>query len=57
MNKGLLTIMAGVFSFVGSYIPVLFGDNDLFGGWSILGGVIGGLFGIWVGVKISKRYG
>ena len=48
--------MAAIFGFIGSYIPVLLGDHDLLGGWSILGGVIGGLFGIWVGVKLSKRY-
>jgi hypothetical protein len=57
MNKGLLTLMAGIFGFIGSYIPVLLGDNDLLSGWSILGGVIGGLFGIWVGVKLAKRFG
>lgn len=57
MNKGLLTLMAGIFGLVGSYIPVLFGDNDLLGGWSIFGGVVGGLFGIWVGVKLAQRIG
>jgi hypothetical protein len=57
MNKGFLTLMAGIFGFIGSYIPVLFGDNDLLSGWSILGGVIGGLFGIWLAVKLSKRFG
>lgn len=49
--------MAGVFGLIGSYIPVLFGDNDLLGGWSIFGGVVGGLFGIWVGVKLAQRIG
>ena len=57
MNKGWLTLMAGIFGTIGAYVPVLFGDNDLLSGWSILGGVIGGLFGIWVGVKLAKRYG
>lgn len=57
MNKGLLTLMAGVFGLVGSYIPVLFGDTDLLAGWSIFGGVVGGLFGIWVGVKLAQRIG
>jgi len=57
MNKGLLTFMAGICGLIGSYIPVLFGDNDLLSGWSILGGVIGGLFGIWVGVKLAQRVG
>jgi hypothetical protein len=54
MNKTVLLIFATVFGIAGSYVPVLFGDNDLLSGWSILGGMIGGFFGIWVGVKISK---
>jgi hypothetical protein len=54
MNKTLLLIGATIFGIVGSYIPVLFGDNDILSGWSILGGMIGGFFGIWVGIKISK---
>lgn len=57
MNKGLLTLMAGVFGLIGSYMSVLFGDNDLLSGWSIFGGVVGGLFGIWVGVKLAQRIG
>ncbi len=52
MNKGLITLCAGVGSTVGGYIPVLFGTSG-FGGWSILGAFIGGIFGIWVGYKIS----
>jgi hypothetical protein len=54
MNKTVLLIFATVFGIAGSYVPVLFGDNDLLSGWSILGGMIGGFFGIWAGVKISK---
>lgn len=49
--------MAGVFGLIGSYMSVLFGDNDLLSGWSIFGGVVGGLFGIWVGVKLAQRIG
>lgn len=56
MNKGVLTICAGVFGFIGAYLPMLFGDDGL-GIWSVLGSVIGGLFGIWVGVKLSKTMG
>jgi hypothetical protein len=57
MNKKLLLLMATIGGIVGSYIPVLFGDNELLDGWSILAGMIGGLLGIWVGVWLSKRYG
>ena len=54
--KKILTIFAVIFGGIGAYIPVLLGVDDGFGGWSILGGLFGGLFGIWVGVKIANRY-
>jgi hypothetical protein len=57
MNKRLILLFAGIFGFIGSYVPVLLGDHDLLGGWSILGGLIGGLFGIWLGAAASKRWG
>ncbi len=41
---------------IGSYIPLLLGDNDIFSVWSILGGLIGGIAGIWLGVKVSQNY-
>lgn len=55
--KQLILLCATVFSVIGAYVPVLFGDNDMFSGWSILGGFIGGIFGIWVGVQAGKRWG
>jgi uncharacterized membrane protein YfcA len=57
MNKRVILIFATVLSVVGAYIPALFGDGDLLDVWSILGGLIGGLFGVWLGVKASKRWG
>ena len=45
-----------LFSIVGSYLPVILGD-DIFSIWSILGGFVGGVFGIWVGAMVSKRFG
>jgi uncharacterized membrane protein YfcA len=57
MSKSFLILMATIGGAVGSYIPVLLGDNDFFDGWSILGGMIGGLVGIWLGVKLYKRFG
>jgi hypothetical protein len=56
MNKGLILLFVTIFSVVGSYVPVLLGESML-SGWSILGGFIGGLFGIWLAVWVSKRYG
>ena len=55
--KGLILICVTVFSTIGSLVPMLFGDNDLLGGWSIVGGLIGGLFGIWLAVFIYRRWG
>ena len=57
MNKRTILLFASVFGFIGAYVPVLFGDNDILSGWSILGGLVGGLFGIWLGVAASKRWG
>lgn len=57
MNKRTILLFASVFGFIGAYVPVLFGDTDMLSGWSILGGLIGGLFGIWLGVAVSKRWG
>ena len=57
MNKTLILVFVTVFSLIGSYIPVLLGDHDMLSGWSILGGFVGGIFGIWLAVWVSKRYG
>lgn len=57
MNKRVILLCATVFGFVGAYVPVLFGDDDPLGGWSILGGFVGGIFGIWLGAYFSKRIG
>lgn len=55
--KQIVLISATIFSIAGAYIPMLFGDSDMFSGWSIIGGFIGGIFGIWVGVVVYKRWG
>ena len=43
-----------IFGLVGSYLPILVGNFDIFSGWSILGSLIGGFFGIWLGFFVSK---
>ena len=55
--KQFVMLGAVVFGAVGSYVPMLFGDNDLLSGWSILGGAIGGFFGIWAAVKLYDLIG
>jgi hypothetical protein len=57
MNKRVILAFATVFGIVGGYIPTLFGDTALLSGWSILMGMVGGFFGIWVGVVTMKRFG
>lgn len=54
MNKATIMIMMGIGSTIGGAVPMLFGDNDLLSFWPILGGLIGGIIGIWGGVKISR---
>lgn len=55
MNKYVIMFCLVIFELVGGYLPVLIFKVDMFSGWGILGGAIGGFFGIWVGVKISQR--
>ncbi|MEO5950544.1 MAG: hypothetical protein ABIQ04_03790 [Candidatus Saccharimonadales bacterium] len=57
MNKKVILFFATIFGIAGAYLPVLFGDNDMLSGWSILWSTVGGIFGIWVGVIVSKRWG
>jgi hypothetical protein len=56
MNKSIILLFAAAFEIAGSCAPMLFGNDDIFSAWGILGGLVGGLFGIWVGVVVSKRY-
>lgn len=51
----IIMICLAVFGLIGGFVPLLFGDNDIFSLWGILGSVVGGFIGIWIGVKISKR--
>lgn len=56
MNKGFLIFMATIFGAIGSFIPTLFGNTEAFGIWQFVGGLVGGFFGIWLGVRLAKRY-
>jgi len=46
-----------IFELGGNFVPMLFGNNDLFSIWSIVCGIIFGLVGVWVGVLVAKRVG
>ncbi|MCA9309129.1 hypothetical protein KC973_02015 [Candidatus Saccharibacteria bacterium] len=53
MDKRVIILVASVGGMLGAYIPMLLGAASL-SGWSILGSFIGGLLGVWVGVKLSQ---
>lgn len=53
MTKFVMYLILTIAMAIGGYIPVLLGADAL-GGWSILGGLIGGLAGVWVYVKIRR---
>jgi len=55
MYKILIGMGALVGGIAGAYVPALWGDTDIFSGWSILFSTIGGLVGIWVGYLIAHR--
>jgi hypothetical protein len=57
MSKKTILFFSMIFGIAGAYVPFLFGDTDMLSGWSILGGFIGGIFGIWLGVVVLKRWG
>ncbi len=52
-EKSIVWISVFVFSFIGGYIPVFFG-NSLFSMWSIVANAVGGIIGIWIGFKIAR---
>ena len=54
MNKMVISICMTAGTIVGSLVPMWFGDASWFDGWSILGSLIGGVLGIWLGVKVGK---
>lgn len=56
--KQFVMFGAVIFGAIGSYLPMLFTDDmDAVIIWSILGGLIGGIFGIWVAVKLYNAIG
>lgn len=54
--KLLLYIGAAVGGMIGGYLPVLFGDTSMLSGWSLLGGFIGTIVGLWAGYKMGQYF-
>lgn len=52
MSKGLIYLLALLGSLLGSVVPVWFGAG-YFSFWSIFGGAIGSIAGIWAAVKVK----
>lgn len=55
MNKSLVYLCVIIVGLIGSYIPVIFGAAAL-SGWSILGGLIGGIAGIWLATRLNDYF-
>ena len=53
MRKQLIWLGMGVGSFVGGYIPSLWGA-DYFSLWGVVFTAIGGFVGIWLGFKLGS---
>ncbi len=53
-SKSLIWIFMFVGSAIGGFIPTLWGDS-FFGMWSVILTAAGGIFGIYVGFKLSNQ--
>lgn len=56
MSNKLVWLGVLIGSSAGGYLPVLFG-GDLFSLWSVLGSTVGGIAGIWLGIKAGDSMG
>lgn len=54
MNKTIIYIGAGVGGAIGGYLGSLIDNGNILGLWGILFSLIGGIAGIWAGVKIQQ---
>lgn len=52
-EKTVLWIFVTIFGAVFGYLPVLLFKADPLGAESIIGGMVGGLFGIWLWYKVG----
>jgi hypothetical protein len=56
MANKLIWLGVIVGSSVGGYAPTLF-HRDAFSLWGVLGSTLGGLVGIWAGLRLADRWG
>jgi len=56
MSKGLIYLGATVGGVIGSYVPVVLFHSGELSGASILGGLVGGIAGVWVAYKTGSDY-
>jgi hypothetical protein len=54
MSKGLMMLSITICGGIGSYIPVILWHAGGLSGWSIIGGLIGSIAGIWVAFKLNE---
>jgi hypothetical protein len=52
MGKSVIGISAGFGAFVGGYVPMLWGASS-FSLISVACGFLGGIAGVWLGVRVS----
>ncbi len=53
MTKIPMYIIMSITMGLGGYLPTLFGESA-FGGWSIIGTMVGGVIGITMYIKLRK---
>lgn len=54
MDKKVIYIGASIFGAAGSYLGSLLDGGSLLGFWSILGGLVGGILGIYLAYKFQQ---
>lgn len=53
-QKTIIYIFIAIFGAAGSWLGSLLDKGNMFGAWGIIGGTIGGLFGIWAAIKATS---
>jgi len=54
MNKTAVYIGASIFGAVGSFLGSLLDKGNFFGVWGLLGGLVGGVLGIYLAYKFQQ---